>query len=59
MGLVLKAVPAETLDGRSRHSPEGMNFKARVDDVGWKQAVRERDDGSFDWTRNRPIDSEN
>ena len=42
-------------DGISRHSPEGLAFKARVEEVGWKQAVEERDNGSFDWTRNKPI----
>ncbi len=42
-------------DGMTRHSPEGLNFKARVEQVGWKQAVQERDDGTFDWTQNKPI----
>jgi enoyl-CoA hydratase len=46
---------ATVFDGITRHSPEGLNFKARAEDVGWKQAVRERDDGTFDWTLNRPI----
>jgi enoyl-CoA hydratase len=46
---------ATVFDGISRHSPEGMNFKARVETVGWKQAVTERDTGSFDWTTNTPI----
>ena len=46
---------ATVFDGITRHSPEGLNFKARSESVGWKQAVRERDDGSFDWTRNRQI----
>jgi enoyl-CoA hydratase len=46
---------ATVFDGISRHSPEGLNFKARVEEVGWKQAVKERDEGTFDWTRNRPI----
>jgi len=32
-----------------------MNFKARVEQVGWKQAVQERDTGTFDWTRKTPI----
>jgi enoyl-CoA hydratase len=34
---------ATVFDGIARHSPEGMNFLARVDQVGWKQAVQERD----------------
>ena len=46
---------ATLFDGISRHSPEGLAFKARVAAVGWKQAVRERDTGSYDWTRNTPI----
>lgn len=46
---------ATVFDGITRHSPEGLNFKARAEDVGWKQAVAERDQGTFDWTRNRQI----
>ena len=34
---------ATVFDGITRHSPEGMNFKARVEQVGWKQAVQERE----------------
>jgi len=47
---------ATLLDGMTRHSPEGLNFKARVEQVGWKQAVQERDTGTFDWTRNKLFD---
>lgn len=47
---------ATIFDGISRHSPEGMNFKARVEEVGWKQAVAERDQGTFDWTGNQSFD---
>lgn len=46
---------ATLFDGITRHSPEGLNFKARAEDMGWKQAVDERDRGTFDWTQNRPI----
>ena len=46
---------ATVFDGISRHSPEGMNFKARVESVGWKQAVQERDGGTFDWTNDKPF----
>lgn len=42
---------ATVFDGVTRHSPEGVNFKRRSEDVGWKQAVQERDEGTFDWTR--------
>ena len=47
---------ATVFDGIARHSPEGMNFKARVAQVGWKQAVQERDNGTYDWTRNEPFE---
>ena len=47
---------ATVFDGISRHSPEGLNFKHRAEQVGWKQAVQERDAGSFDWTNNRPFE---
>lgn len=38
----------------SRRSPEGANFETRAEDAGWRQAVQERDQGSYDWTRNGP-----
>lgn len=47
---------ATIFDGITRHSPEGLTFKARSESVGWKQAVAERDEGTWDWTRDRPID---
>ncbi len=46
---------ATIFDGITRHSPEGMAFKERAEQVGWKQAVDERDRGTYDWTENRPI----
>jgi len=49
---------ATVFDGITRHSPEGLNFKARAEAVGWKQAVQERDRGTFDWTLNRPLTPE-
>ena len=49
---------ATIFDGISRHSPEGINFKKRVETVGWKQAVDERDFGTYDWTLDRPISTE-
>jgi enoyl-CoA hydratase len=33
-----------------------LNFKARAESVGWKQAVRERDEGTYGWTKGKPID---
>ena len=47
---------ATIFDGMARHSPEGLKFKRRVEEVGWKQAVKERDDGTYDWTYGKPID---
>jgi len=44
------------MDGITRHSPEGVNFKERSQAVGWKQAVEERDQGTYDWTKDQPID---
>lgn len=55
MGLKQTQMFATIFDGITRHSPEGINFKTRAEQVGWKQAVRERDAGTFDWTLNRPI----
>jgi enoyl-CoA hydratase len=55
MGLRTTQMFATLFDGITRHSPEGFNFKHRAEEVGWKQAVRERDLGTFDWTANRPM----
>lgn len=55
MGLFNTQRLATLFDGITRHSPEGLNFKSRSESEGWKQAVRERDLGTFDWTANRPI----
>ncbi len=59
MGLNETQRLATLFDGITRHSPEGMNFKARSEDMGWKQAVQERDEGTFDWTRNQEIPKSN
>lgn len=55
MGLKQTQMFATLFDGITRHSPEGLNFKHRAEEVGWKRAVNERDLGTFDWTENRPI----
>ena len=57
MGLENTQMLATVFDGITRHSPEGLNFKTRAEEMGWKHAVRERDMGTFDWTENRPINS--
>jgi enoyl-CoA hydratase len=55
MGLHTTQMIATIFDGMTRHSPEGLNFKRRAEAKGWKQAVEERDQGTFDWTANEPI----
>ncbi len=57
MGLQTTQMVATVFDGITRHSPEGLNFKRRAETVGWKQAVDERDQGTFDWTANAPMTS--
>ena len=56
MGLASTQTLATLFDGIARHSPEGINFKQRTESKGWKQAVEERDRGTFDWTTNRPFE---
>jgi enoyl-CoA hydratase len=45
MGLSSTQMLATLFDGIARHSPEGMWFKDRAEQVGFKQAVQERDGG--------------
>jgi enoyl-CoA hydratase len=35
-----------------------MAFKRRAEAVGWKEAVRERDLGTYDWTADRKMNPE-
>ena len=46
MGLSNTQMLATFFDGVARHSPEGMWFKQRAEEVGFKQAVAERDSGA-------------
>jgi enoyl-CoA hydratase len=46
MGLASTQMLATLFDGITRHSPEGFAFKTRCEQVGFKQAVRERDSGA-------------
>ncbi len=46
MGLNNTQMFATLFDGITRHSPEGLWFKARAEQVGFKQAVTERDSGA-------------
>lgn len=59
MGLMNTQRLATIFDGITRHSPEGLNFKHRAEAMGWKQAVEERDSGSFDWNANAPFPPRN
>jgi enoyl-CoA hydratase len=45
MGLANTQIIATLFDGMARHSPEGVWFKERAEEVGFKQAVAERDSG--------------
>lgn len=45
MGLASSQMTATLFDGITRHSPEGMWFKQRAEEVGFAQAVSERDSG--------------
>ena len=43
MGLANTQMIATLFDGITRHSPEGIWFKQRAEEVGFKQVVAERD----------------
>jgi enoyl-CoA hydratase len=45
MGLTTAQMFSTLFDGIARHSPEGVWFKQRAEEVGFKQAVAERDSG--------------
>ncbi|OUR75317.1 enoyl-CoA hydratase [Alphaproteobacteria bacterium 46_93_T64] len=45
MGLASTQMTATIFDGITRHSPEGVGFKKRAEEVGFLQAVQERDSG--------------
>jgi enoyl-CoA hydratase len=45
MGLASTQTIATLFDGMARHTPEGVWFKKRAEEVGFKQAVAERDSG--------------
>lgn len=45
MGLATTQMMATIFDGIARHTPEGIAFKKRAEEVGFKQAVSERDSG--------------
>ena len=45
MGLHGTQILATVFDGITRHSPEGVWFKQRAEEAGFKQAIKERDGG--------------
>jgi enoyl-CoA hydratase len=45
MGLASTQMTATLFDGITRHSPEGVWFKQRAEEAGFKQAIKERDGG--------------
>jgi enoyl-CoA hydratase len=47
MGLATTQILATFFDGVARHSPEGIWFRERAEEVGFKQAVAERDSGEL------------
>lgn len=46
MGMANTQMIATLFDGITRHSPEGVWFKQRAEEVGFQQAVKERDSGA-------------
>ena len=55
MELASSQTLATFFDGIACHTLEGVNFKNGAEEIGWKEAVRERDQGIFDWTEKRPV----
>jgi len=49
MGLASSRLAGTLFDGIARHTQEGLDFVKRADEVGFRQAVRERDDPFGDY----------
>jgi len=49
MGLASSRLLGSLFDGIARHTQEGLDFVSRAADVGFRQAVRERDDPFGDY----------
>jgi enoyl-CoA hydratase len=49
MGLGTSRLVGSLFDGIARHTQEGLDFVARAGEVGFRQAVRERDDPFGDY----------
>lgn len=53
MGLASTRLAGTLFDGIARHTQEGLDFVARAQEVGFRQAVRERDDPFGDYGSRR------
>jgi enoyl-CoA hydratase len=49
MGLASSRTLGTLFDGIARHTQEGLDFVARSQEVGFRQAIRERDDPFGDY----------
>jgi len=49
MGLAASRTLGTLFDGVARHTQEGLDFVRRAGEVGFRQAVRERDDPFGDY----------
>jgi enoyl-CoA hydratase len=49
MGLASSRTLGSLFDGIARHTQEGLDFVGRAGEVGFRQAVRERDDPFADY----------
>jgi enoyl-CoA hydratase len=54
MGMASSRMVGTLFDGIARHTKEGLDFVARAQDVGFREAVRERDDPFGDYGSRRP-----
>ncbi|MFI5778907.1 crotonase/enoyl-CoA hydratase family protein [Nocardia sp. NPDC051570] len=53
-GVTNSGMVSTVFDGISRHTREGYAFQLRSETVGFREAVRERDEPFGDWKRPRP-----
>jgi enoyl-CoA hydratase len=54
MGMASTRLAGTLFDGIARHTQEGLDFVARAQEVGFRQAVREREDPFGDYGSRRP-----
>jgi enoyl-CoA hydratase len=57
MGFAASRTLGTLFDGIARHTQEGLDFVRRAEEVGYRQAVRERDDAFGDYGSRRRRDS--